>query len=182
MSLSGNDKGTEVLLKERQTFRLGWLHIPFIALSAFLIALSLYIIYLQLFQSSPATGGGPLSDGGVVIIVTLMLVVGIGLPAFVFRAELLVTVDREALRISFAPFTHRMIPVQSILLCEPYTIQPIRDYIGVGILISLKDGSVGYAVSGNEGVKIEFDDGKQLFVGSQYPEALASAVAVARSL
>jgi hypothetical protein len=180
MSVSDGDKGSEVLFKERQTFRLGWLRVPLVALSAFLIALSLYIIFEQFFQNTPA--GSSTLDGGVAVLVIVMLVVGIGLPSVIFRAELLVTVDRKALTISFAPFTRRTIPIQSIIYCEPYMIAPIREYVGVGILISLRGGGIAYSVSGNEGVQIELDSGNRLFVGSQYPEELARAVATARSL
>jgi hypothetical protein len=181
MSLSDNDKGGETLFKERQTFQQGWLRIVLVLLSAFLIALSLFIIYDQLFQSSPP-GGGPLPEGALFLLVIVMLAIGVGIPAVIFRAELLVTVDRDALRISFAPFVRRAVPVQSIVYCEPRTIQPIKEYVGMGILVPLRGGGVGYSVSGNEGVQIELANGKRLFVGSQYPEDLARAVAVARSL
>jgi hypothetical protein len=180
MSLSDSDKSSEVLFKERQTFRLGWLRVPLAVLSAFLIALSLYIIFGQFFQNTPAVGATP--DGGVIVIVIIMLVVGIGLPAVIFRAELLVTVDPKALTISFAPFVRRTIPILSIIYCEPYIIAPVREYIGVGILVSLRGAGIAYSVSGNEGVQIELDNGTRLFVGSQYPEELAKAVATARSL
>src|SRR5258707_11760712 len=103
MSAGDGGNGIEVLFKERQTFRLGWLRVPLAALSAFLIALSLYIIFEQLFQPAPAGGSTP--DTGVVVIVIVMLVIGVGLPAIIFRAELLVTVDPKSLTISFTPFT-----------------------------------------------------------------------------
>ncbi len=179
MSVTGGDKSREVLFKERQTFRLGWLRVPLAILSAFLIALSLYIIYEQFFQNTPA--GAVTPDGGLVFIVILMLVVGIGLPAVIFRAELLVIVDHKTLNVTFAPFVRREIPVLSVIYCEPYIIAPVRDYIGVGVLFSLRGAGIAYSVSGNEGVQIELDNGTRLFVGSQFPEELAKAVATARS-
>jgi len=111
-----------------------------------------------------------------------MLALGIGLPVFLFRAELLVTVEREALRISFAPFTHRTIPIKSIIYCEPRPLNLLRDYWGFGVRLSFRGAGIAYIMNGNEGVQIELDNGKRLFVGSQYPEELARAVAVARSL
>ena len=175
------DKSKEVLFKERQTFQQGWLRITVIVLSAFLIALSLYIIYEQLFLNIPV-GDRPLSDGGVIALVIFMLALGIGLPIFMFRAALLVTVEREALRISFDPFTHRTIPIKSIIYCEPRTVALFREYWGYGVRLSFRGDGVAYIMNGSEGVQIELDNGKRLFVGSEYPEELARAVAVARSL
>jgi len=180
MSVTDGDERREVLFKERQTFRLGWLRVPLAVLSAFLIALSLYIIFGQFFQSTPSGAVPP--DDGLVFIVILMVVVGIGLPFILFRAELLVTVDRKTLNVTFVPFVRRSIPILTVIYCEPYIIAPVRDYIGVGILFSLKGSGVAYSASGNEGVQIELDNGTRLFVGSQYPEELAKAVASARAL
>jgi hypothetical protein len=181
MSVSDGDKSKEVLFKERQMFQQAWLRVGLIVLSAFLIAWSLYTIYEQFFLNVPV-GDNPMSDVGLLITVIITLAIGIALPIVIFRASLLVTVDREDLGISFSPFTHRTIPIKSIIYCEPRTVVPFRDYGGFGIRISFRGDGVAYIMNGNEGVQIELDDGKRLFVGSQYPEELARAVAVARSM
>jgi hypothetical protein len=61
-------------------------------------------------------------------------------------------------------------------------VEPLREYAGFGVRISFSGKGVGYVMNGNKGVQIELDNGKRLFVGSEHPEELASAVAVARSL
>src|SRR5262249_3186666 len=130
MSVTGGDKSKEVLFKERQTFQQTWLRVFLIVLPAFLIAWSLYILYEQFILNVPV-GNNPMSDLGVIITVIFTLAIGIGLPILVFRTYLLVTVDPEALHISFSPFTHRTIPVQSIIYCEPRTVRLFRDFGGL---------------------------------------------------
>jgi hypothetical protein len=180
MSATGNTESREVLFKERQTFQQVWVRILIIGLSGFLIVWSLYFIYEQFILNVPV-GNKPLSDTGAIISLVLTLGFGIGLPLLFSRTNLLVTVDREALQISFSPFTHRTIPIQSIIHCEPRTIELLREYGGIGVRFSFRGGGIAYIVNGNDGVQIELDNGKRLFVGSQHPEELAQALAIARS-
>lgn len=62
----------------------------------------------------------------------------------------------------------------SIRHSEVRTYSPLKEYGGWGI----RYGSNGkaYNVSGNQGVQLEFRDGKRLLVGSQLPLELLNAL------
>jgi hypothetical protein len=159
---------------ERQRFRQPWLWAVLLA-SALGVCGMMGWGLVQQFALKRPFGTNPASDtalawtaGGVVAFELLML-------WLMFRLELEVRVEPDALYIRFAPFIRRRIAYSNIRAAEARTYSPIREYGGWGI----RYGAAGkaYNVSGNEGVQLRMANGERLLIGSQRANELASAIA-----
>jgi hypothetical protein len=109
----------------------------------------------------------------------LGLVVGIGLVMVVILVLLYMTteVSPTDVRVWFGwvPTYRRIVPIGSVRRVEVVTFRPIADYGFWGIR-SGGDGERALIARGNRGVRLELADGSRLLIGSQRPEALASAL------
>jgi hypothetical protein len=73
------------------------------------------------------------------------------------------------------PTYRRIVSIASIRKIEVVTFRPIADYGFWGIR-SGRDGERVLIARGNRGVRLELADGSKLLIGSQRPEALATAL------
>jgi hypothetical protein len=105
--------------------------------------------------------------------------VGLALPTVftvgVLRMTTVVTPGRLDVTFGWLPTYHRSIVVGVIKVVEVVTYRPIADYGGWGIR-SGRDGVRVLNARGNRGVRLTMIDGSRLLIGSQHPEALASAL------
>jgi hypothetical protein len=73
-----------------------------------------------------------------------------------------------------------VIPLSEIGSVQAVTYRPLREFGGWGIRWGWK-GSRAYSIAGNRGVELELREGKLIVVGSETPEALATAIGSART-
>ena len=109
------------------------------------------------------------------IFLLVLLVVGVGIPAFVYSLRLEVELNEEDLAIRFRPFVRRRIPLSRIREFHARPYRPIREYGGWG----LRYGPSGkaYNVKGDRGVQLLLEGKEKLLVGSQRPEEFEGALA-----
>jgi hypothetical protein len=105
----------------------------------------------------------------------VLIVLGIVWMMAVFK--LTTEVRPEGLFIKMFPFhwSFREIPQEGVERFEAITYRPMGDYGGWG----LRFGKGGRAcnVKGNEGVRIDYKDGRHILIGSQRAKELAEALA-----
>jgi hypothetical protein len=159
---------TPPLFRETQYFRQLWIW----ALVMFISLLSLYgavqqVVFGEQFGNNPAPD---------VALVVIAVIFGLGLPVFLYTANLTTEVRDDGLYFRFFPFhlSFRKIGPEDISDFEAQTYRPIRDYGGWGIRFGRKGRA--YNVRGNRGVQLELASGKQILFGSQKPEEMAAAL------
>jgi hypothetical protein len=116
-------------------------------------------------------GNHPASDATLVAVHCLVLL----LLAWFYLVKLVTEVDDDEIRAQFVyMWRAKRIPFSQIRKAEAVTYRPIRDYGGWGIRM----GPAGWAynVSGNRGVRIDYNDGNKFLIGSQRPEELEQAI------
>ncbi len=157
--------------REVQRFRQPWL----LAVVAGVAGLSIWSFVRQIVQGRPV-GQNPAPDVAVAII---GIVFGLGLPALFCAANLTVRVCSDGLHYRFFPFhwSFQRIAPEDVAGFAPHTYSPLRDYGGWGIRWG--QGGKAYNVSGNRGVMLELSRGRKLLIGSQKPEQMAEAIALA---
>jgi len=111
--------------------------------------------------------------------VALGLLIGLALLMFViiFLLHMTTEVSPTDLHVWFgwAPTYPRIVPIGTVRSIEVVTYRPIADYGFWGIR-SGRDGDRALIARGNRGVRLELTDGTRLLIGSQRPEALATAL------
>lgn len=127
----------------------------------------------QLVRNEP-WGNQPMSDMGLVLTSLGTFVFCFGLVALFLTMSLTVEVRSDALYIHFRFLRKRTVDFSSMAKVEAVEYRPIAHYGGWGI----RRGRNGWAynVSGNRGVRLDFQDGKHLLIGSQRATELAAAI------
>jgi hypothetical protein len=158
---------------ERQTFRQPWLWAVLLVVLLGTTGLMAYGMVQQLvfhrpFGSNPASDTEMAWSGGAVIVLNALVL------WLMYRMELEVRVDVDALHVRFFPFIRRRFPYADIRSATARVYSPLGEYGGWGI----RFGRAGkaYNVSGNEGVQLELASGERLLLGSQDANALESAI------
>ncbi len=157
---------------EEQRFRQWWLWV----LVAGLTALGWWSFAQQILLGRPF-GGNPAPDWGVWL---LWLVIGVGLPLFFARLELVLEVTSRELLIRYRPLSKRVLRLDEIERLEVRSYSPIGEYGGWGIK-GWSRKKVAYNVSGHRGVDLTLRDGRRVMLGSQRAEELAETIERQRS-
>jgi hypothetical protein len=87
--------------------------------------------------------------------------------------------DRKRLRFHYGP-VGKDVPLGEIVSARAVSVHPLRDYMGYGIRLG-PDGSVGYIASGNVGVRISLEDGKEYVVTMRDPQGLVDYIRSAKA-
>lgn len=153
---------------ETQHFRQWWLWITVLTGPAIFF----WAMFQQIVMDAPF-GNNPAPD---YVLVLLGIVVGGGLPLFMYSLRFDTEVRGCGLYIRFRPF-HRnwiMFRCADIQAVEARTYNPLRDYGGWGI----RDGKKGkaYNVSGNSEVLLTLRNGQNILMGSTKYQILNSAI------
>ena len=145
---------TDPSFTEQQRFRQWWLW-------ALLGGLALLTLLL-----GPVTWPGFLAVGGIAL--------------FIYSLRLSTEVREDGIYYRLRPLhrSFRRIGWDEIETYEAETYRPLREFGGWGIRWA--PGRIAYSVSGDEGVRIEREDGRTVLLGSRRPEALADAIEAAR--
>jgi hypothetical protein len=157
--------------REEQAFRQWWIWL----LIGLVAALQWWGFIQQIMLGQP-WGNSPAPDW---MMALLWLLIGIGLPLFFVYLRLIVTVADEVIDIHYRPLTRRTIPMTEVTHSEARTYSPLREYGGWGI--RGMGSNRAYNVSGDRGVELTLLDGRKVLIGSQRADALADAIAAARS-
>ena len=118
-------------------------------------------------------GNNPTPD---YVLVVMVVIVGGGLPLFMYSTGLDTEVRDCGTCIRFRPFHLKWVVFgfESIQKAEASTYSPLKDYGGWGIRYGRKGKA--YNVSGNKGVLLTLRDGKNVLIGSKNHEVLCSAI------
>ncbi len=154
--------------REVQKFRQWWLWILVIISSAPIW----YITIIQLFFNKHLGK----EQMPTVLLIVFFILIGILLPLFIFKVKLITEVREDGIYVRFFPFhfSFQRIPFEDLKDFHIRTYRPIVEYGGWGV----RYGASGkaYNVSGNQGLQLEFKNGKRLLIGTQSPEQLISVV------
>ena len=127
------------------------------------------LVFHRPFGDNPASDTEMAWSGGAVIVLNALML------WLMYRMELEVRVDVDALHVRFFPFIRRRFAYADIRSAEARVYSPLGEYGGWGI----RFGRAGkaYNVSGNEGVLVETIKGDRVMIGSQRAKELEAAIA-----
>ncbi len=114
--------------------------------------------------------------GSLVGPLVLSILVGVGLPVFLYSLQLVTEVRDDGLYVRFRPihFSYKRIAFDEIRSYESRKYHPLMEYGGWGIRYGLKGKA--YNVRGDLGIQLEFVSGKRLLIGTQRPEEFLHAL------
>jgi hypothetical protein len=155
-----------ILYREKQRFHLGARGIALAIPPAALLVLCLR----QVVWRHP-WGNPPMTDGGIVFLTVVVLLVYLRLLAVHLWTEL--RPDRLSVAMK-GLFRRVRIPVADIAKAEPVEYDPASEYGGYGI----RDGPRGkaYIASGVRAVHLQLSDGRQFLIGSQRVDELVRKI------
>ena len=153
---------------EEQRFRQWWIWL----LTLIGPAICLWAVVQQIVLGSPF-GNNPAPD---YLVLILAIVVGGGLPLFMYIVGLDTKVGDCGLCVRFRPFHRqwRLFAFGDIRKAETCSYSALRDYGGWGVRYGKKGKA--YNVSGNKGVMLTLSDGKNVLIGTRDHEALSRAI------
>ncbi|WP_445474492.1 DUF6141 family protein [Methanococcoides methylutens] len=145
--------------REVQKFRQFWVS----SLVLIPAVVTLYGAYQQLFLGKPF-GSNPASDNTMVAIT---IIFGFLFPLFIFSMKLVTEVRSNGVYVRFFPFhfSFKKFGYADIASYKAVHYSALRDYGGWGIRYG-RNGKA-YNISGNDGIMLEFTNGKHLLIGSQ---------------
>jgi hypothetical protein len=103
---------------------------------------------------------------------------GVAIPWAVYSAKLITEVKENQLRVEFTSSllqVAHLMSLDELKSHEVVTYRPFKDFGGWGLRWTPWSGWA-YNVSGNEGVKVELENGTQLLIGSQRAPELDEAI------
>lgn len=145
--------------REVQKFRQFWIT----SLVLIPAVMTLYGAYQQLVLGQPF-GSNPASDTTMIF---LTIIFGFLFPVFIFSMKLVTEVRSDGVYVRFFPFhlSFKKFGYTDIASYKAVHYSALRDYGGWGIRYG-RNGKA-YNISGNDGVMLEFTNGKHLLIGSQ---------------
>lgn len=165
--MTGDD---ELLFEERQRLTQVWAWV----LVGIMTILSAWAFVYQIVMGNPL-GTSPAPDWAIHVIFWGF---GLGLPIFLALLNLRTRVTRTELYVRWWPLWSRRIPTSQILTFEPVTYRPLLHYGGWGFRFSPRRGWA-FNAKGNQGVRLSLRKGRDVLIGSQKHQALASALEIA---
>ena len=93
-----------------------------------------------------------------------------------FSIKLVTEVRDDGVFVRFYPFPGSKIPLEDLISYKATTYSPIKEYGGWGYRLSILKRSKAYNVSGNEGVRLDYSNGKHIMLGSQNAKKLEKAI------
>ncbi|MEN8150101.1 MAG: DUF6141 family protein [Planctomycetota bacterium] len=157
----------EPAFHEEQRLTQWWIRL----IAVLMAALGWWAFVAQIVIGEP-WGTNPAPDWAIWLI---LVFIGLALPGLLLFAKLVVTVDKECVRIRWIPFARRTLPLADIESAETRTYRPLLEYGGWGVRFSFRHGTAWNA-SGDRGVQLVLTTGKRLLIGSQRPEELEAAI------
>lgn len=167
----------KIYYKEEQRFSQWWTWVVLTVLFAVTV-IPLWIgLYRQVSAGIPY-GDRPAGNGELAAI-TMFVTLLIGGILWLFSAiRLQVEIRDNGLRFRYPPLIRkwREIGKSEIVHYEVGKYNPIIDYGGWGIRISILKRKKAYNVSGNLGLRLTLRGGKSILLGTRRPQAVAAAM------
>lgn len=150
------------VFEETQRFNQWWLWLLHLGALGFLS----YSFY-QWFLLGEATGNVKVTDTTAQIIVILVILMGTGL-IHIFKLD--TTIDEKGIRFRFFPIQQKFKIISWNELEKSFVrkYNPLKEYGGWGYRIGLSGRA--YNIKGNQGIQIEYKNGKKLLIGTQKPQ------------
>lgn len=166
--MSDTYEETQPVFREVQPLRQPWVW----AIVVGVAALTKVVFVKQVILKQPF-GKNPMQDS---VLVVIWAIFGLIFPIVAFISKLITEVHSDGIYIRYMPFhwSFRRIGFEDIAHYEVRVYNPIREYGGWGIRKGIN--GTAYNVSGNEGVLLLLNSGKQILIGSQRPGELAQAI------
>lgn len=164
-----------VYYREDQRFRQAFLWVPLIVGSAFLSGTTIWMIMRQVVQGIPF-GEYAMSNSRMLALGVFVLTVNFAIVLFFATAKLQLEVNDRGLFLRFFPFHRktRQVSLEAVASISAVEYRALLEYGGYGI--RRRPNATCYAVRGLEGVRIDYENGCHVMLGTQHPEALFQAL------
>lgn len=159
----------EVLFSETQRFKQWWLWILLIGINGLMI----YGVFTQVINGH-TFGEKPASNSQLLIGAALSLLISIFVLSF--RLDTQIKTDGIYVRLFPLQLTYRFFSWKSLLKCYVRKYNAIAEYGGWGLRLGLFGKGRAYNISGDEGLQLEFTNGKKLLIGTQKPQELTEVI------
>lgn len=165
----------EILFREDQQFRQPILWIILLCMSAFCVGTIAWMVSRQVIQDIPF-GDDAMSNDQMVILGAIIVALNAILLLLFHALKLQTEVTAQGLFIRFKPFHRktRKIDLSEVSSVASVKYRPAMEYGGWGI----RRGRHGtaYNVSGDLGVRIDYENGYHLLIGTRHPAELKTAI------
>jgi len=164
-----------ILFQEDQKFRQPILWIILLTVSSFCSGTVIWMISRQVFRDIPF-GEDDMSNTPMILLGSVVISINLGLLVFIALLKLQTEVTTAGLFVRFLPLQlkTRQIDLSDVASVSAVQYRPALEYGGWGIRWA-RNGKA-YNVSGNLGVRIDYENGFHLLIGTQYPDALKEAI------
>lgn len=159
----------ENLFSETQRFKQWWLWILLIGINGLMI----YGVFTQVINGH-TFGEKPASNSQLLIGAALSLLISIFVLSF--RLDTQIKTDGIYVRLFPLQLTYRFFSWKSLLKCYVRKYNAIAEYGGWGLRLGLFGKGRAYNISGDEGLQLEFTNGKKLLIGTQKPQELTEVI------
>jgi hypothetical protein len=133
----------------------------------------IYGVFTQVINGH-TFGEKPASNSQLLIGAALSLLISIFVLSF--RLDTQIKTDGIYVRLFPLQLTYRFFSWKSLLKCYVRKYNAIAEYGGWGLRLGLFGKGRAYNISGNEGLQLEFTNGKKLLIGTQKPEELQEVI------
>lgn len=170
-----SDQTPQILFQEVQRFRQAFLWIPLTLLTSFVSGTTIFIMVRQLVQGIPFENGA-LTDGQLLALGSMVIAFNAVILLFFGLAKMQTEVTADGLFVRFLPFHRktRQISLDHVESVAAVEYRALLEYGGYGIRRYPR--STAYNVRGIEGVRINYDNGCHVMIGTQHPDELFAAV------
>lgn len=165
----------EILFREDQQFRQPLLWIPLICVTAFCCGTILWMIRRQVLLDIPF-GDDAMPNSQMLLLGGIIIALNLGLLSFIAVLKLQTEVTTQGLFIRFKPIHRRtrQIDLSDVTTVTAIQYRPALEYGGWGI--RRRRNGMAYNVVGDLGVRIDYENGYHLLIGTRRPEALKQAI------
>lgn len=162
------NRNSEVLFTEKQRFRQWWIWLAlFLANGALL-----YRVYSVLINNQQP------ADTETIVATLVVTALALLVAALLYYTRLETIIKKDGIYVRFLPFHFKFKRYSWDILTKSYvrTYNPILEYGGWGLRFGLIKKGIAYNVSGNQGLQLEFNNGKKLLIGTNKPDEIISAL------
>lgn len=159
----------QILFSETQRFKQWWLWILLIGINGLMI----YGVFEQVINGQ-TFGDKPAGDSQLLMGAALSLLISIFVLSF--RLDTQIKQDGIYVRLFPLQLSFKFFSWNSLLKCYVRKYNAITEYGGWGWRLGLFGKGTAYNISGNEGLQLEFSNGKKLLIGTQKPEELQEVI------
>lgn len=161
--------GSDVLFTERQKFRQWWLWLVLLGVNGFF----LFGVFRQVIGGHQF-GSKPMSNAGLLIATILTAL----LTFLLINFRLDTIIKKDGVYVMFFPFHLRFkhYPWNNLTKSFVREYSAIGEYGGWGLRFGLFGKGKAFNISGNQGLQLEFTNGKKLLIGTNKPDQLTEAL------